>query len=941
MEETRSGNTTTHANYSLPEYDSFLFEIKPDQEGLLSTDNSNEPLLELPKFESFHFDLSFPRPPPEPPDVGMRSTPILAIKMLFKRKVKLDEYGDVLKNKARLVAKGYRQEEGINFEESFAPVAQIEAIRIFIANAANKNMIIYQMDVKTTFLNGELKKEVYISQLGGFVDPDHPTHVYRLKKALYGLNQAPKAWYNTLSRFLLENKFSKGVVDPTAITLCCNNVQHSWSKHIDIRHHFIREQVENGVVELYFVTIDYQLADIFTKALPRERFEFLLSRLGMKNKMAEEIILAPTRSDDQLVPIKARLPYRKSNLLLDLQKPQKNPIEAKSGIYSFQLDEQWFPLNADLLREALEITPVDPAHPFMSPPTSEYVMDFVNELGYPEEEFVQGIQTFFSHRASLSIPSKKPTPHIIPYCRFTKLIIYYLGSRHNIHQRPESLVHVTGDDFPLGNLKFVPKVARKPTAKRDEQKKTTSSADKPKKPTPINKPASAKQTKLVIEKSTKPSPVKKVGKDKVRKVRKGKSSLQLVDEPDEEPQPAPELQVEDEEYDLQRGIQMSLESFQAHGQAPVGGVAIHEPVAETIRQLPMRRTSATEDAPTGPSAQLEDDTSVNIVCDTSSPIDAETGADMDKTNSEGDTEILNINPGKTPESRPPPERVLMEEDQAGPNPGQSNVALVGPNPKPMHDDFVATVYLRVHESLKHTTEEHVHLENPLSLTVTLSSMKNLEDNFTFGDQFINDKSMEEDPEKTNMETKVESMVTIPIHQAYSSVSPLSTPKNKVQDQTAQALSSRIFTLENHDLYLKIDKYINENVKEAMFKSGSYRSLPEHTTLYEALEASMERENKEEFMDATTKSQKRRRGDQDPPLPPPKGSDQIKKTRHDSDASDQDQTRLDWLKPIPEEETPKTLEPDWVIPPNDLPEPENNWADAIAKSYQDPEENKLL
>ncbi|GJU07357.1 retrovirus-related pol polyprotein from transposon TNT 1-94, partial [Tanacetum coccineum] len=107
--------------------------------------------------------------------------------------VKLDEYGDVLKNKAQLVAKGYRQEEGINFEESFAPVARIEAIRIFIANAANKNMTIYQMDVKTAFLNGELKEEVYVCQPEGFVDPDHLTHVYLLKKALYGLKQAPWA----------------------------------------------------------------------------------------------------------------------------------------------------------------------------------------------------------------------------------------------------------------------------------------------------------------------------------------------------------------------------------------------------------------------------------------------------------------------------------------------------------------------------------------------------------------------------------------------------------------------------------------------------------------------------------------------------------------------------------------------------------------------------
>nr|GFC67435.1 retrovirus-related Pol polyprotein from transposon TNT 1-94 [Tanacetum cinerariifolium] len=97
---------------------------------------------------------------------------IIVLKWIYK--VKLDEYGDVLKNKARLVAKGYRQEEGINFEESFAPVARIKAICIFIANAASRNMTVYQMDVNTAFLNGELKEEVYVSQPEGFVDPDHP-----------------------------------------------------------------------------------------------------------------------------------------------------------------------------------------------------------------------------------------------------------------------------------------------------------------------------------------------------------------------------------------------------------------------------------------------------------------------------------------------------------------------------------------------------------------------------------------------------------------------------------------------------------------------------------------------------------------------------------------------------------------------------------------------
>ncbi|GJY50383.1 retrovirus-related pol polyprotein from transposon TNT 1-94, partial [Tanacetum coccineum] len=141
---------------------------------------------------------------------------IIPLKWIFK--IKLDEYGEVLKNKARLVAKGYRQEAGIDFEESFAPVARIEAIRLFIANAACQNMIIFQMDVKTAFLNGELNEVVYVSQPEGFVDPEHPTHVYRLKKALYGLKQAPRAWYDKFSKYLISTGFTKGVVDPTLFT---------------------------------------------------------------------------------------------------------------------------------------------------------------------------------------------------------------------------------------------------------------------------------------------------------------------------------------------------------------------------------------------------------------------------------------------------------------------------------------------------------------------------------------------------------------------------------------------------------------------------------------------------------------------------------------------------------------------------------------------------
>nr|GEY04486.1 retrovirus-related Pol polyprotein from transposon TNT 1-94 [Tanacetum cinerariifolium] len=133
----------------------------------------------------------------------------MLIKLKWIYKVKTDEFGGVLKNKARLVAQGFRQEDGIDFEESFASAARIEALHIFIANTTNKNITMFQMDIKTAFLNGELKEEVYVSKPEGFVDQDNSSHVYKLKKALYGLKQAPRAWYDMLSSFLILQHFSK------------------------------------------------------------------------------------------------------------------------------------------------------------------------------------------------------------------------------------------------------------------------------------------------------------------------------------------------------------------------------------------------------------------------------------------------------------------------------------------------------------------------------------------------------------------------------------------------------------------------------------------------------------------------------------------------------------------------------------------------------------
>nr|GEU36860.1 hypothetical protein [Tanacetum cinerariifolium] len=336
---------------------------------------------------------------------------VIRLKWLWKNKK--DEDQTVIRNKARLVAKGYAQEEGIDFEESFAPVARLEVVWIFVACVAHKSFPIYQMDVKTAFLNGPLKEEVYVAQPNGFVDPDHPEKVYRLRKALYGLKQAPKAYhakyaleilhehgmkkgqsigtpmatkpkldadlsgnpvdqidyrskirplmYLTSSRLdIVEAGSSFGLTsfsdvdhagcidtrkstsggiqflgdklvswmskkqDCTAmssaeaeyvalstscaqvmwirtqlqgyglnynniplycdsqsvIAISCNPVQHSRTKHIHTRYHFIKEQVENGIIELYFVRTEYQSADMFTKALPENRFKYLVRRIG-------------------------------------------------------------------------------------------------------------------------------------------------------------------------------------------------------------------------------------------------------------------------------------------------------------------------------------------------------------------------------------------------------------------------------------------------------------------------------------------------------------------------------------------------------------------------------------------------------------------------------------------------------------------------------------
>ena len=159
---------------------------------------------ELDQFEGS--DVWYLVPQPE-------SKNVIGTKWVFKNKS--DEKEIITRNKARLVAQGYSQVEGLDFDETFAPVARLESVRLLLAIACHLKFTVYQMDVKSAFLNGILQEEVYVEQPPSFLDPSHPNHVFRLKKALYGLKQAPRAWYERLSTHLADHGYVRGSIDKT------------------------------------------------------------------------------------------------------------------------------------------------------------------------------------------------------------------------------------------------------------------------------------------------------------------------------------------------------------------------------------------------------------------------------------------------------------------------------------------------------------------------------------------------------------------------------------------------------------------------------------------------------------------------------------------------------------------------------------------------------
>ncbi|GJR20462.1 retrovirus-related pol polyprotein from transposon TNT 1-94 [Tanacetum coccineum] len=202
---------------------------------------------------------------------------------------KKEESSLVIRNKARLVAVGYCQQEGIDYDETFASVSRIEAIRLFLAYAAHKDFTVFQMDVKTVFLNGILKEEVYVGQ-----PPGDKLVCWTYKKQNCMSISTAESEYVAVSGCcaqvlcmctqLTDYGFFFFCDSKSAITISCNPVQHTRTKHIYVRYHFIKDHVEKGTIELYFVGTEYQLADLFTKFLPEARFKFLIEKLGMMSR---------------------------------------------------------------------------------------------------------------------------------------------------------------------------------------------------------------------------------------------------------------------------------------------------------------------------------------------------------------------------------------------------------------------------------------------------------------------------------------------------------------------------------------------------------------------------------------------------------------------------------------------------------------------------------
>nr|GEV61727.1 histone deacetylase 14 [Tanacetum cinerariifolium] len=525
----------------------------------------------------------------------------------------------------------------------------------------------------------------------------------------------------------------------------------------------------------------------------------------------------PTRTDDQILP----------HIRWDTVR-----YDTTAGCYKCQLDEQWFDLTKDTLRDALRISPVNNNNAFSSPPTPDALINFVNDLGYLKviknlsnvvtnemfqppkdpmvhilwgvinqahidyaeriwEEFTQSIHTFIEDKKNLTQHThglKKATLIVISSIRFTKLIIHHLQSKHKFNPRPDSPLYLPNEERVLRYLKFSAKGTKREVFGMPILNKliTADIQGEPYYKEYLEKVAKH-QIYLAGEKgSDSDSPAPKPAKA----TKKSNPSMPKAD------LRPPEPRFDDEEAEVQRALEESLKSVYDAPRGLLTPVVIRESESgkyQPLLETPKKKSPADQfifqkctSTPTESSGH-----------DESSSLYAKLGLTDSEVESEEDMPEIDAGVQDKGQARPNPGK--QDEGQAGPNPGDvaasqpqsSPVVYVGPNlehtdlkatdvstqphPKQMNEGFTATAYPNVQENLKLTVEEQVILEEPASSTGTLSSLQHLEKDLSFGNLFFNEKPSEADNEKTTAESKAESMVSVIIQQDTCAIPPMKTP----------------------------------------------------------------------------------------------------------------------------------------------------------------------
>ncbi|GJU28152.1 E-beta-farnesene synthase [Tanacetum coccineum] len=718
---------------------------------------------------------------------------------------KKDERGIVIRNKARLVAQGHTQEEGIDYDEVFAPVARIEAIRIFLAYASYMGFTVYQMDVKSAFLYGQIEEEVYVCQPPGFEDPDHPDKVYKVVKALYGLHQAPRAWYDTLATYLLSNGFQRGQIDQTLFI-------KSQKEHILLLSTGpTKARMEKFLYQdkyVHEILRKFNYSDVKSASTPTDLEKPLVQDRDaddvdehLYRSMIGSLMYLTASRPDIMFAICACAKFQVS--------PKTSHLLAVKRIFRFLKGKPslglWYSKDSPL--ELIAYTDSDYAGATLDRKSTTGGCQFLGNRRHEE-----------SGTTSLKEQKKKATLILIPSIRFTKLIIFHLQRLYKFHLKPESPLHLPTEEPALGNLKFIAKGTKREVfgmtilnelindvirgsdyydaylekvAKHqrhlagEEVSDPESPAPKPAKPTKQAKPKATKQPTVSKTTAKKPKPAPTKPQEKKRKP----VSKQLVDEFVDEGVPAAKPRLEDtEEAILQKVLEESLTDAYPTQRGPLPPVVFRETDTRKLQPLPevpgkgkekvgeeqaaqvlLHLQTPKEKSPTD--YDMESDEEMASVVRSVAQDEGQAGPDPGKLD-EGQTRL---NPDDVAESQPLPTPSVL----AGPNLEHSDVEITDassqPQPEHMDEGFIATRYPEVQENLKLTTDEQMIPEEPVSSTGTLSSLQHLTKDFSYGDQFIDDKPSEANNEKTTADTEAESMVSVTIQQDTSVIPPMTSP----------------------------------------------------------------------------------------------------------------------------------------------------------------------